>query len=155
MIVRDRSDHDAAWITSLLRSRWHGTVVIAHGERIDALELPALVAGDQQGLATYRVQGGEAELVTLDAITPGQGVGTQLLGALVERLRGEGVHRLWVTTTNDNLSALAFYQKRGFHLRHLRPGAVDEARRIKPTIPLTAHNGLPIRDEIELCRDLL
>ena len=155
MIVRERSDRDATWITALLRSRWGGTVVIAHAESIDAMQLPALVAGDQEGLATYRVQGGEAELVTLDAITPGQGVGTLLLRALIERLRGEGVHRLWVTTTNDNLSALAFYQKRGFHLRHLRPGAVDEARRIKPTIPLAAHNGIPIRDEIELCRDLL
>ena len=154
MIVRDRSDRDAAWITGLLRSRWGGTVVIAHGERIDAAQLPALVAGDQQGLATYRVQGHEAELVTLDAIAPGQGIGTVLVNALVERLRGEGVRRLWVTTTNDNLSALAFYQKRDFRLRHLRPGTVDEARRIKPTIPVTAGNGIPIHDEIELCRDL-
>jgi len=72
----------------------------------------------------------------------------------VERLRAHGVHRLWVTTTNDNLSALAFYQKRGFHLRHLRPGAVDETRRIKPSIPPVAGNGIPIRDEIELCRNL-
>lgn len=155
MIVRDRSDRDTTWITALLRSRWGGTVVIAHGEKIDALELSALVAGDQQGLATYRVQGGEAELVTLDAITPGHGVGTDLLRALMERLRGEGVHRLWVTTTNDNLSALAFYQKRGFHLRHLRPGAVDETRHIKPSIPYVAANGIPIHDELELCRDLL
>jgi GNAT superfamily N-acetyltransferase len=154
MIVRDRSDRDAAWITGLLRSRWGGAAVIAHGETINAAELPALVAGDQQGLATYRVQGDEAELVTLDAVAPGQGVGTHLIDALVERLRGEGVRRLWVTATNDNLSALAFYQKRGFRLRHLRPGAVDEVRRIKPTIPLMAHNGIPIRDEIELCREL-
>jgi ribosomal protein S18 acetylase RimI-like enzyme len=154
MIVRDRSDRDAAWITALLRSRWGGTVVTAHAEMIDAAQLPALVAGDQEGLATYRVQGHEAELVTLDAVAPGQGVGTHLIDALVERLRGHGVHRLWVTTTNDNLSALAFYQKRGFRLRHLRPGAVDEARHIKPSIPTVAWNGIPIREEIELCRNL-
>lgn len=154
MVVRDGLDRDTAWITGLLRSRWGGTVVIAHGEMIDAAQLPALIAGEQQGLATYRVQGDEAELVTLDAVAPGQGVGTRLIDALVERLRGQGVRRVWVTTTNDNLSVLAFYQKRGFRLRHLRPGAVDEARRNKPTIPLMAENGIPIRDEIELCRDL-
>src|SRR5262245_20437173 len=109
MIVRDRSDRDPAWVTSLLRSSWGGTDATAHAEMIDAAQLPALVAGEQQGLATYRVQGHEAELVTLDAIAPGQGVGTHLVDALVERLRGQGVHRLWVTTPNDNLSALAFY----------------------------------------------
>ena len=154
MIVRDSSDRDAAWITALLRSRWGGTIVIAHAETIDAMQLPALVAGDQEGLATYRVQGHEAEVVTLDAVAPGHGVGTHLINALVERLRAQGVHRLWVTTTNDNLSALAFYQKRGFHLRHLRPGAVEETRHVKPSIPRVAANGIPIRDEIELCRNL-
>jgi ribosomal protein S18 acetylase RimI-like enzyme len=154
MIIRDRSDDDMPWMRALLRQRWGGTVVIAHAETIDAAQLPALVAGEQEGLATYRIQGHEAELVTLDAVAPGQRVGTHLIDALVERLRAQGVHRLWVTTTNDNLSALAFYQKRGFHLRHLRPGAVDETRHVKPSIPRVAANGIPIRDEIELYRDL-
>jgi ribosomal protein S18 acetylase RimI-like enzyme len=154
MIVHDRSERDAAWITELLQSRWGATIVIAHGEAIDAAQLPALVAGERHGLATYRVQGDEAELVTLDAVTPGQGAGTRLVEALVERLKRQGIHRLWVTTTNDNLQALAFYQRRGFRLQRVRPGAVNEARRLKPGIPLIADNGIRIRDEIDLCRDL-
>jgi hypothetical protein len=36
----------------------------------------------------------------------------------------------------------------------VRPGAVEEARRLKPSIPLLAENGIPIRDEIDLCREL-
>jgi GNAT superfamily N-acetyltransferase len=125
-----------------------------HGEAIDALRLPALVAGEREGLATYRLRGDEAELVTLDAAQPGKGTGTCLLDALVERLRQHGIRRLWVTTTNDNLLGLAFYQRRVFRLRRVRPGAVEEARRLKPGIPLLAENGIPIRDEIDLCREL-
>ncbi len=137
---------------ALLLERWSGTTIYVQGEAIDAMTLPALVAGEHGGVATYRLM--EAELISLDAVEPGQGVGTALLAELIERLRPDGVQRLWVTTTNDNLAALAFYQKRGFRLQRIRPGAIEEARRLKPGIPLTGENGIPIRDEIDLCRDL-
>jgi GNAT superfamily N-acetyltransferase len=154
MVVRDRSDADIPWMRALLRARWGGTTMYIHRDAIDVMALPALVAGEREGLATYRVMGEEAELVSLDAVQPGQGVGTRLLAALMERLRQQGLRRLWVTTTNDNLAALAFYQKRGFSLQRLRAGAIDETRRLKPVIPLIAENGIPIRDEIDLCREL-
>jgi len=153
-MIRDKSDADAAWMRALLQRRWGGTLMMAHGETIDVMALPALVAGERKGLATYRVAGDEAELVSLDAVQPGQGIGTRLVDALVERLKQQGVRRLWVTTTNDNLSALAFYQKRGFTLQRVRPGALDETRKLKPGIPLIGANGIPLRDELELCRDL-
>jgi len=58
---------------------------------------------------------------------------------------------VWVVTTNDNVDALRFYQRRGFHISAVRPGAVDHARtHLKPTIPSTGSHGIPIRDEIEL-----
>ncbi|WP_442967500.1 GNAT family N-acetyltransferase [Rhizobium sp. BR 362] len=93
--------------------------------------------------------------MSLDAVQPGQGVGTALIDALTDRLRRQGVSALWVMTTNDNLAALRFYQRRGFELRRLRPGAVDAARLLKPSIPKIAENGIPIRDELDLCLRLL
>jgi hypothetical protein len=58
---------------------------------------------------------------------------------------------MWLVTTNDNLEALRFYQRRGFVLSALRAGAVDEARReLKPMIGRVGNFGIPIRDEIEL-----
>jgi hypothetical protein len=58
---------------------------------------------------------------------------------------------VWLVTTNDNLVALRFYQRRGFRLSALRPGAVDEARRrLKPAIPDAGAFGIPLRDELEL-----
>ena len=53
-------------------------------------------------------------------------------------------------TTNNNLRALAFYQKRGFRLVGLQPGAIDDERKLKPSIPEVDSAGLPIRDELHL-----
>jgi hypothetical protein len=77
-----------------------------------------------------------------------------LLAAFLEAIRGSGARRVWLATTNDNLDALAFYQRRGFRLAELRPGAVDAARRLKPTIPAVGAHGIPMRDELELVLDL-
>jgi hypothetical protein len=65
------------------------------------------------------------------------------------------VRRAWLVTTNDNLAALALYQKAGWRLSGLRAGAVDEARRmLKPSIPEVGEHGIPIRDELELEKHL-
>ena len=55
-----------------------------------------------------------------------------------------------VITTNDNLRALQFYQKRGFVLNKIYFDSMKEARKLKPAIPLKNDNGILIRDEIEL-----
>jgi GNAT superfamily N-acetyltransferase len=146
-------------LEAILKERWGGEgQVVVHGEIFDARLLPALIAGEQQGLATYQIQRTNnsvfAELVTLDAITVNQGVGTALIEALASRLRAEGVTILRVTTTNDNLDALHFYQRRGFRITAVRTGAVDEARRLKPSIPAIGDYGIPIRDELELERQI-
>jgi hypothetical protein len=66
----------------------------------------------------------------------------------------EGCERLWLTTTNDKLSALRFYKRRGFRVIQARPGAVDAARKLKPTIPVIGEHGIPVQEEIDLCRVL-
>ena len=150
-VVRDAAPADREWIGNLLRERWHDTLITAHGELIEALELPALVADDRRGLATWRRVGGNAELMTIDAVPIGCGTGTALIEALAVRLRKQGCVRLCLTTTNDNLSGLRFYMRRGFRLVALRPGEVDEARKQKPSISLVGQHGIPIHDELELC----
>ena len=62
-----------------------------------------------------------------------------------------GVRTAWLVTTNDNLAALALYQRVGWRLTGLRAGAIDELRRtIKPSIPELGQHGIPLRDELEL-----
>jgi ribosomal protein S18 acetylase RimI-like enzyme len=111
------------------------------------------IAGDFEGLAA--VSGRDkpiAELVAIHAFIRRQGVGSALLRSIVDRLQGFEILR--VTTTNDNLDALRFYQRRGFRLQTLRPGAVEAARAHKPTISALGEHGIPIRDELDLTLQL-
>jgi GNAT superfamily N-acetyltransferase len=158
MKVRDKKPEDQPWIEKILSERWGGRQVIVHEEIFQAHLLPALVAGENEGLATFRIRRSSekkfAELVTLDALTVSQGVGTALMEALIAKLQAETVEVLRVTTTNDNLNALRFYQRRGFRMTEVRPGAVDKARSLKPSISLVGEFGIPIHDEIELERQI-
>lgn len=159
MQVRELHDDERAWLRATLSELWSGDVVVGRGRRWAHGEQPALVAvdasGERVGVATYAVEGDTAELVTLNALRPGTGAGRRLVEAVAAVARAAGAVRLRVMTTNDNLAALRLYQRAGFRLAELRPGAVDEARRaLKPGIPLTGNDGIPIRDEIDLVLDL-
>jgi GNAT superfamily N-acetyltransferase len=152
--VRLRTPADQEWIEQLLIARWGSTTVVRSGVVFDAASLPALIAENGSGLATFAVQDNVAEIVTLDAHTPGQGIKTTLLERLVEMLPALGINAIRVTTTNDNLDALRFYQQRGFRIVAIRYGAIETARAESPSIPPIGFHGIPIRDEIELLREL-
>jgi ribosomal protein S18 acetylase RimI-like enzyme len=78
-----------------------------------------------------------------------------LLTAVREVARRTACTRLWVVTTNDNVDALRFYQRRGFRLARLRAGAVNQSRRtLKPEIPSIGSYDIELRDELELNIDL-
>jgi ribosomal protein S18 acetylase RimI-like enzyme len=107
---------DRAWAAGVLRASWGGTEILSRGRSHDAATLPGLVAeldGDPVGLATYAIEEGQCELVTLDSLAPRRGVGGALLDGVVLAAREAGCARVWLVTTNDNLAALRFYQRRG------------------------------------------
>jgi ribosomal protein S18 acetylase RimI-like enzyme len=78
------------------------------------------------------------------------GIGTALIDAVRDVAERAGCTRLWLVTTNDNLDALRFYQRRGFVLAALHRDAIEAARTLKPGIPAVGEYGIPIRDEIEM-----
>ena len=115
--------------------------------------MPGFAAFDGDGcvgLVTYELDGGACEIVTIDALREGEGIGTALLEAVVDAAREAGCKRVQLLTTNNNVRALAFYQKRGFRLVALKAGEIDEQRKLKPSIPEVDSAGLPIRDELHL-----
>ncbi len=157
MLVRMATPADRTWIAEVLRTRWGATSVVVRGTQFDALKLPALIAeedGERCGLATLDQRGAEWEIVTLDALEPHSGIGTAIVEALTALATGAGTKRLVVVTTNDNLDALRFYQRRGFAIAAVRPDALRQSRQLKPGIPQIGRFGIPIRDEIELVRRL-
>jgi len=152
MRIRALAAADRAWAEPYLDEEWGGALHARRGELVDVLASPGFVAeegGRRLGLATFRRDGGDCELAFIAAFERHRGVGTALLEAV--RQAAAGCERLWVVTTNDNLDALRFYQRRGFRLVDLRPEAVDEARAtLKPAIGGVGEFGIPIRDELEL-----
>jgi GNAT superfamily N-acetyltransferase len=151
--IRPKTAHDDRWVADTFVQQWGATFVVSRSRRHHVDQLPALIAevGDQKcGLATYHTADGETELVSLNALVRQQGVGTALLAAVIEEARAAGSRRLWLITTNDNLDAMRFYQRRGMRLVAVHPGAVDESRELKPEIPLTGDYGIGIHDEIEV-----
>jgi GNAT superfamily N-acetyltransferase len=151
--VREPRDDERAWIERFLNQSWGSTTVVSRGVAHDAARLPALLAarGDEiVGLATFRFAEGECELVTLDALSENQGIGSALLGAVGQEAGRRGCDRLWLITSNDNVDAIRFYQRRGLRMVAVHRGAIDAARQIKPSIPLIGEYGIPIHDEVEL-----
>ncbi len=141
------------WLEQCLTRLWGSPQVVSRGRVHEASRLPTLVCADDDeivGLATFDVHHDECELVTLDAFTERQGVGSLLLTAVEDEARQRSCRRLWLITSNDNLDALGFYQRRGLRLVAVHPGAVDQARRLKASIPLVGRHGIPIHDELEL-----
>jgi ribosomal protein S18 acetylase RimI-like enzyme len=155
--VRALRDDERSWMRKIVRERWGDELIVGRGRAYQVGELPALVAldGDERvGLLTYRVDRAVAEIVTLDAFREGVGVGRALIQSVVGEAESAGAIRLLVMTTNDNVDALRFYQRAGFRLAKLRAGVVDEARRRKPSIPEVGHYEIPVRDELDLIRNL-
>jgi ribosomal protein S18 acetylase RimI-like enzyme len=135
-------------VTRVIEDRWGSQIVVAHGVVYAPADLPGFVAEDEGrpvGLLTYRVEADDCEVVTIDAFETRRGVGT----ALIEAAAGLGHRRLWLITTNDNAVAQRFYERLGFRLAAVHPGAVARSRALKPQIPVLAEDGTPIVDELE------
>jgi ribosomal protein S18 acetylase RimI-like enzyme len=86
----------------------------------------------------------------MNSLAEARGVGSALVDAVRNAAANAGCQRLWLITTNDNTTALRFWQKRGFRLAALYRNAIEQSRKLKPEIPLTGNDGISIRDEIEL-----
>jgi GNAT superfamily N-acetyltransferase len=161
MNLREGQADDRPAVAAFLAQRG-ATRVARRNQLIDPLEHPALLAEDQRGgrllgVLTYVVDRDRAqcEVLTLHAVQQWRGVGTALLQLVEQVAAQQGCGRLWLVTTNDNVDALRFYQRRGFRLAALRRGAVDDGRaRLKPEIPTVGDYGIPLRDELELDKQL-
>jgi ribosomal protein S18 acetylase RimI-like enzyme len=132
---------------------WGGEEMITRGNvhRPEQLDGFVIEQGREWiGLLTFFIKDGECEVTSLDSLREGQGIGTMLIDKAIEEARRRNCKRLFLITSNDNLNALGFYQKRGFELVAIHRGAVNESRKRKPGIPLIGMNAIPLRDEIEL-----
>ena len=152
LAVRALEEKDRSAIPPFLMAFWHSERMVARGRMFFPARQDGIIAlrGDEiVGLASFEISAGEMELTLLDSRERNQGLGTRLLEALLEKARQAGCRRVWLVTTNDNIRAIRFYQKRGFDLAKLHRNALEDSRKLKPEIPLNGQEGIPIRHELE------
>lgn len=151
--IEPLSDVDRPWAERLISRYFVSPQIVSRGRLHDVRGLPGLVAVDNGlpcGVLVYDpADPPNWEVLVLLAEPSRRGTGRLLLQAIVGQARTAGCKRLWLTTTNDNGSAIAFYQSSGWQMAAVHEGAMAEARRIKPDIPELADDGTPITDEIE------
>lgn len=156
--IRPLTPADRNWVAQFLDEYWSSTKVVSRGNVYYAHLLPGYTAELKEapedappaGLVTYNIENDSCEIVTLNSLQPGMGIGSALIEVVKETAREAGCRRVWLVITNDNLEALAFLQKRGFNLAAVYPGSLAETRKLKPQIPLVGKHDIPLRDEIEL-----
>lgn len=152
--VREVREDDRPWLAEVAATMWASPRMVSRGrltEDVSALDgYVAELDGERAGLALVRVEHDELELVALASLVERRGVGGALLEAVEAEAARRGVRRAWAVTTNENLAALRFYQRRGWELTALHRDAVTDGRRLKPEIPAVGDDGIPIRHELEL-----
>lgn len=141
------------FLRSELHRNWHSTTIYSRGVRFEADSLPALVAsveGRSVGHLTYHIDRHGLEVITLASALESRGFGTALMDQAELIAREQNAKRLFLTTTNDNLAALRFYQRRGMRIARVHQGMMDRYRSMGEPVPQIGKNGIPCRDEIEL-----
>lgn len=140
------------FVIDYISNNWGSNIIVTKGKVHNAEELPgfvALVDGEVKGSITYNIENNECEIVSLGSLQENIGIGSELINRVVNETKNNGCKRVWLITTNDNIHAIRFYQKRGFDMVALHRNAINESRKIKPQIPLTGIDGIPILHEIE------
>jgi ribosomal protein S18 acetylase RimI-like enzyme len=152
VVVRPLTAGDRGWVRATLLRNWSSTTVARRGELIEARDLAgyvALLGGRRTGLVLVDLRRGDLEVVAISTSTRRQGVGHALMKQCVDDAHECGCRRVWLITTNNNTTAIAFYQRVGMDLCAYYRHGVRTSRLLKPSIPLRDSSGVPIDHELE------
>lgn len=140
------------------KEHWGTTEMVISSGVYDCSQLEGFAfVNDRQemiGLVTYIIHKQDCEIISLDSLEEGKGIGSALVQAVEQIAVDHGCTSITLITTNDNLHALKFYQKRGYYIIEILTKAVEKARAYKPSIPLIGNDGIVIRDELRLQKQL-
>ena len=153
LIIRSATDQDTQWLEEKMEKDWGGLPLVIRGKKYYPHKLNGLIAEDNHNLAGflyYEFQENDCEIIVFEIYDKFKGIGTQMLEKLKEVAKDNHCNRIYLQTSNDNLDALRFYQRRGFHICAIHINSVEVSRKIKPTIGMIGEYNIPLRDEIDL-----
>ena len=139
-------------VQPILDETWGSPFLAINGKLWDSRTMPgyAAVSGDEViGYLLYEFHDGVCEIMVLESVVQNIGIASALIEQVKQTAKSSGLKKIIVQTSNDNIHAFRFYQRRGFTISEIRLCAMDSARRLKPSIPLIGEEGIPLRDEIE------
>lgn len=140
-----------------IKENWHDIMMVIKGEQVDISEEDGFCILDGQNVeavVTYRMKNNICEITLLHTAKQQCGIGTRLVQEVIKAAREKGADTITVVTTNDNIGAIAFYQKIGFDMEMLYRNSMDYVRKLKPTVPAIGDNNIPLRHEIEFAMHL-
>lgn len=155
LIIRPVQGKDSQLIAEMMEKNWGGEPLVIRGLKYYPSKLPGLMVLDDRrivGFLFYEIQNRACEIIVFEIFDKFHGIGTQVLNQLIEIAKNKDCKKIHLMTTNDNLDALRFYQKRGFHICGIHIDSVKNSRKIKPAIGEFGDFGIPLRDEIDLER---
>ena len=149
--VKKASSQDRGEIKRLVQLFWGEQEQLTFDITFKVSELPAYVAkkeGKVVGFVSFAELHDDLTVVALGIIPEyqGVGVGRRLVASAEKEAKRLKKKRILVSTSNDNLPALAFYQRLGFQIYEVKPNAIAE----KHGKVLKGIGNLPVRDELRL-----
>ena len=150
-VVKVTTDGERSKIRELVQRFWGEEEQLAFDREFMVAELPShiAIAGNSiAGFVSFEESGNTIIIVALGILPKYQssGIGSGLIGKVEADAKKMKKGKLLVSTSNDDLPALAFYQKLGFQVFEVKPDALAE----KHGKIVKGIGGLPVRDELRL-----
>jgi ribosomal protein S18 acetylase RimI-like enzyme len=146
------SEENREFVINFITRQWYSTKIVVRGKEIDMTTVDGVIVTENDtiiGLITYIFYDDICEIISLDSLLESKGIGTTLVNNVILIAKDHNCRKVVLITTNDNINAIRFYQKRGFDMVHFYHNALDISRKLKPEIPLIGDNNIPLKHEIE------
>jgi ribosomal protein S18 acetylase RimI-like enzyme len=148
-------DKERKKIQEFVQHFWGELEQLTFGRKFTVAKLPAYLAKSRSniiGFISFAEVDDTIIIVALGILPKYQnaGIGKSLIEKVEAEAKRLGKKKLLVSTSNDDLPALAFYQSLGFQIYEVKPNVIAE----KHGMILKGIGGLPVRDELRLRKHL-
>jgi len=149
------TDEERGKIREFVKQFWGEQEQLTFGKRFIVVELPAYAAKIEASIIGFisSAEADDAFVIVALGIQPkyqGFGVGRSLVEKVEAEAKRLRKKKLLVSTSNDDLPALAFYQRLDFRIYEVKPSVIAE----KHGKILKGIGEIPIKDELRLQKTL-
>lgn len=154
LLIRKKNDEDKKIVEERLMEEYGFKGMITPAQAYQDLSiLGGFLAFEENkliGQILLNYNNEECEIVELHTKNRGVGIGTELIKKSIEEAKEKKCKRIWVSTSNDNIDALKFYQKRMFFMCKIHENHFDKVRAKNPNFPKYGDYGILLKNQIEL-----